>query len=154
LQRRKRPERAQPRAKRGDRLRPPLDRAARPRDARVPEIAQKSKRDMEVLGAHPGEARCPLGEIARHRSQVLSPLPGVQERAEASDHSPAAPTWRRTRSSAVNAARDTPSARVPPKRNRSTLAPPSNASPRNARPTGFSGVPPSGPAIPVVETPI
>src|SRR5438046_2612456 len=143
----------QPRRERGVPLGSAASRFPRTPHPRIPEVSEKPQRDVQVLGLDPGEPGHEPHEITLDFAQIFFPFVRDHERDEGSDHATPAPRLRRTRSSAKKVARAMMSPREPPKRKRSAASPsPAEENPRKQRPTGFSGVPPSGPAIPVVET--
>src|SRR6266850_6163093 len=93
---------------------PPPDGIPGSADARVPQVAQETDRQVHVLRLHPRKSRHAPREIALDLGQVIRPRSRDHERDEGSDHGTPALRLLLTRSSAKNEARAMMSARDPP----------------------------------------
>src|SRR5262245_47939859 len=137
--------------------------------AGLAEVAEEAEGEMQVVGLHPRHAvalgpqrldhrgraaldrrRREHGDEDAHQAALAALRASHQSRLGSSGNPW---SWRRTRSSAVWALRSRTVARLPANRKVLTASPRGEATAMNTVPTGFSVVPPSGPAIPVMPTP-
>src|SRR6185503_2607573 len=128
-----------------------LQRAERGGQPLLALLAQEREREVQIGPRDPGH--CPTERaqpihLGRHR---IARLGAEGNRDEGPRHQ--ARSARRSISSAAWADCHFTASRPPANRNRRTSTPAGDATPTKTVPTGFSGDPPSGPAMPVMATP-
>src|SRR5262245_57073974 len=119
-------------------------------------VAEELQGDVEVLRRHPGHRGPERPERLDGGRDALAQVVGKEDRDERADHA-GDDSARRSRSSAACEDCHFTASRPPGKRNRRTSmrgpSDPGTAAAMYTVPTGFAGVPPSGPAMPVTAIP-